>query len=94
MIPQIRKAASHVYSYQRTRAWTVIRDQFSYPRIIKFIFRWLPFLMRLYRVLLFLQVMYITFERQLNSNNNNNNLASFFEITKCPGGGERIYIII
>ncbi|KAG2220688.1 hypothetical protein INT45_012552 [Circinella minor] len=63
VIPQIRKIASHVYSYQRTRAWTVLRDQFSYPRIIKFIFRWLPFLMRFYRIFLFLQheVYYVAF---------------------------------
>ncbi|KAI9489657.1 flavin-binding monooxygenase-like protein [Zychaea mexicana] len=62
-IPELRKMASHVYSYQRTPAWISPRDQFSYPRILKFVFRWFPFLMKMYRFFLFLQheTFYINF---------------------------------
>ncbi|KAI8142280.1 putative monooxygenase [Fennellomyces sp. T-0311] len=55
VIPELRKVASHIYSYQRTPAWVAPRDQFTYPRIIKFVFRMFPILVRLHRILLFLQ---------------------------------------
>ncbi|KAI8147577.1 hypothetical protein BJV82DRAFT_710071 [Fennellomyces sp. T-0311] len=55
LIPELRKVASHVYNYQRTPAWISPRDQFFYSRTLKFVFKWLPFLMRLYRFLLFMQ---------------------------------------
>ncbi|KAJ8662953.1 hypothetical protein O0I10_001129 [Lichtheimia ornata] len=63
VIPELRKVASHVYSYQRTPAWVVPRDQFTYPRIFKFLLRWVPFLIRFYRNFLFIQheIYYIIF---------------------------------
>ncbi|KAI9272801.1 flavoprotein [Phascolomyces articulosus] len=61
-IPELRKVASHIYSYQRTVAWVSPRDQFTYPRIIKAVFRWFPALLKLYRFMLFLQhEMYYTY---------------------------------
>ncbi|KAI9257354.1 flavoprotein [Phascolomyces articulosus] len=62
-IPELRKVASHVYSFQRTPAWISPRDQFTYPSLLKFVFRWLPFLMRLYRIFLYLQheMYYVSF---------------------------------
>ena len=56
VIPELQKVASHIYSYQRTVAWVSPRDQFTYPRIIKLVFRWFPALLKLYRFMLFVQV--------------------------------------
>ena len=56
VIPELQKVASHIYSYQRTVAWVSPRDQFTYPRIIKLVFRWFPVLLKLYRFMLFVQV--------------------------------------
>ncbi|KAI9264198.1 putative flavoprotein [Phascolomyces articulosus] len=53
VIPEIRKVATHVYSYQRTPAWVNPRIQYSYSSIIKFMFRWIPFVMRFYRYYLY-----------------------------------------
>ncbi|KAG2224603.1 hypothetical protein INT45_003743 [Circinella minor] len=55
VIPELQKVASHIYSYQRTVAWVSPRDQFTYPRIIKMVFRWFPVLLKLYRFMLFVQ---------------------------------------
>ncbi|KAI9497767.1 putative flavin-containing monooxygenase [Zychaea mexicana] len=55
VIPELQKIASHIHSYQRTPAWVTPRDQFTYSRIVRIVFRWLPFLRKIYRFLLFLQ---------------------------------------
>ncbi|KAI9264199.1 cyclohexanone monooxygenase [Phascolomyces articulosus] len=53
VIPKLRKVTSHIYSYQRTPAWVLIRKQYSYSGFAKFIFRWVPFAMKLYRIYLY-----------------------------------------
>ncbi|KAG0170373.1 hypothetical protein DFQ28_005980 [Apophysomyces sp. BC1034] len=53
VVPVLTKTVGHLYSYQRTPAWTLPRNQFSYGKLVKFIFRWFPFVMRFYRFLLY-----------------------------------------
>ncbi|KAI8078751.1 uncharacterized protein BX664DRAFT_342609 [Halteromyces radiatus] len=53
-IPQLQKVVKHLYSYQRTPTWVAPRYQLKYPNGIKALFRWIPFLMRLQRILLYL----------------------------------------
>ncbi|GAA5798613.1 hypothetical protein HPULCUR_004018 [Helicostylum pulchrum] len=62
-IPELRKVAKHLISYQRTPAWIVPRDQFKYPRVSKFLLKHIPFLMRLYRNIIFFQheIYYLNF---------------------------------
>ncbi|KAI9493839.1 putative flavin-binding monooxygenase [Zychaea mexicana] len=55
VIPELQKVASHVYSYQRTPAWVLPRDQYLYSRTWKFIFRYVPFVLRFYRLLIFIR---------------------------------------
>ncbi|KAG2220697.1 hypothetical protein INT45_012561, partial [Circinella minor] len=52
-------------TYQRTPAWVTVRkfmflyykiDQFNYSRILKFLFRWIPFFMWIYRLYIFFQI--------------------------------------
>ncbi|KAI8888003.1 FAD/NAD(P)-binding domain-containing protein [Backusella circina FSU 941] len=54
-IPELRKTCKRLINYQRTPAWTVPRDQFKYGRIFKFLLRYMPFLIRLYRNAIFFQ---------------------------------------
>ncbi|ORZ00368.1 putative flavin-containing monooxygenase [Syncephalastrum racemosum] len=54
-IPELVKTVSHLYSYQRTPAWVSPRDQFRYPNLFKYAFRYVPFLLRFYRFLIYIQ---------------------------------------
>ncbi|KAI9257355.1 monooxygenase [Phascolomyces articulosus] len=56
LIPALRKLTHHLYSYQRTPAWVIKRNQFNYSRITKFLFRWVPLYMWVYRLYLFFRV--------------------------------------
>lgn len=56
VIPELRKVAKHLTSYQRTPAWIAPRDQFKYSKFAKFLLKYVPFLMRLYRNAIFFQV--------------------------------------
>ncbi|KAI8141363.1 hypothetical protein BJV82DRAFT_714940 [Fennellomyces sp. T-0311] len=66
VIPELRKVASHVYSYQRTPNWIATRKQYRYSSIVKFIFRWVPFVMWMYRMSIFFrnEARYIAFGYQ------------------------------
>ncbi|KAI9257356.1 hypothetical protein BDA99DRAFT_573639 [Phascolomyces articulosus] len=55
VLPELAKMASHIYNYQRTPAWVASRGQFAYSRLMQFLFRWVPFFMKLYRFYLFIQ---------------------------------------
>ncbi|ORZ00391.1 putative monooxygenase [Syncephalastrum racemosum] len=55
VIPELTKQVSHLYNYMRTPIWVVPRDQFNYSSLVKFIFRYVPFAMRLYRWFLYLK---------------------------------------
>ncbi|KAI9348817.1 hypothetical protein BD770DRAFT_395037 [Pilaira anomala] len=54
-IPELRKEAKHLISYQRTPGWILPRDQFTYPQFSKLLLKYVPFLLRFYRNLLFFQ---------------------------------------
>ncbi|KAI8637816.1 putative flavoprotein [Parasitella parasitica] len=54
-IPELRKVAKHLTSYQRTPAWIAPRDQFAYSGITKFLLQHVPFLMRIFRNAIFFQ---------------------------------------
>lgn len=58
VIPELRKVAKHLISYQKTPLWIFPRIQFAYPRVAKFLFKHIPFLMKLLRIAIFLQVQY------------------------------------
>ncbi|KAI8147058.1 hypothetical protein BJV82DRAFT_597567 [Fennellomyces sp. T-0311] len=53
-IPALVKQASKLVTYQRTPAWVLVRKQYYYSRLAKFIFRWIPFANKIYRFMLFL----------------------------------------
>ncbi|CAO3646817.1 unnamed protein product [Cunninghamella blakesleeana] len=53
--PHLQKKVAHLYSFQRTATWCGPRSQFQYSKLVQFIFKYIPFAMRLYRYLLFLQ---------------------------------------
>lgn len=55
-IPELRRVAKHLTSYQRTPAWIAPRVQFAYSRIIKFLLKHIPFFMRILRNTIFFQV--------------------------------------
>ncbi|CAO3646801.1 unnamed protein product [Cunninghamella blakesleeana] len=54
-IPELQKKVAHMTSYQRTPTWCFIRRQYSYSSFTKFIFKWIPFLINLYRFSLFVR---------------------------------------
>lgn len=54
-IPELRRVAKHLISYQRTIAWIAPREQFKYSKFTKFLLKYVPFLMRAYRNAIFLQ---------------------------------------
>ncbi|KAI7858157.1 hypothetical protein BDC45DRAFT_602757 [Circinella umbellata] len=56
LIPSLQKMTHHLYSYQRTPAWVTVRNQFNYSRISKFLFRWVPLFMWIYRLYIFFQI--------------------------------------
>ncbi|KAI8987029.1 putative flavoprotein [Pilobolus umbonatus] len=53
VIPELRKVAKHVVSFQRTPSFIFPRDQFRFSRIMKFLFRYVPFLMRFFRTCIY-----------------------------------------
>ncbi|KAI9249748.1 hypothetical protein BDA99DRAFT_589938 [Phascolomyces articulosus] len=55
VVPAVQKWASQLYSYQRSVTWCTKRHQYSYSALMKFIFRWVPFVALLYRLFLFLE---------------------------------------
>ncbi|SAM04258.1 hypothetical protein [Absidia glauca] len=63
MIPKLQPIVKHLMNYQRNPVWCVVRNQYSYSRLVKFLFRWVPFLMKLYRFSIFFQqeVFYLNF---------------------------------
>ncbi|KAI8141360.1 putative flavin-binding monooxygenase [Fennellomyces sp. T-0311] len=69
VVPELQKIAAHVYNYQRTPAWCNDRDQYSYSRLLKFIFKWVPFVMRLYRIYMYFSheyfFIYFKYHKQL-----------------------------
>ena len=56
VLPAVQNWASQLYSYQRSVSWCTKRNQYSYPALLKFIFRWVPLVACLYRLYLFLVV--------------------------------------
>ncbi|KAI7890615.1 uncharacterized protein EV154DRAFT_247520 [Mucor mucedo] len=54
-IPELRKVAQHLTLYQRTATWILPKDQFKYSKFAKFLLKYIPFLMRLYRNAIFFQ---------------------------------------
>ncbi|KAI8061415.1 hypothetical protein BC940DRAFT_310272 [Gongronella butleri] len=63
VIPKLQPMVSHLTNYQRTPTWCRVRRQYNYSSFVKFLFRWFPFLMFLYRVSLYLryEVQYLGF---------------------------------
>jgi cation diffusion facilitator CzcD-associated flavoprotein CzcO len=61
MIPKLQPIVKHLMNYQRNPVWCVVRNQYSYSRLVKFLFRWVPFLMKLYRFSIFFQVSVLRF---------------------------------
>lgn len=62
-IPELRRVAKHLISYQRTVAWVSPREQFKYSKFTKFLLKYVPFLMRMYRNAIFIQheIYYVNF---------------------------------
>jgi hypothetical protein len=56
VIPKIAPYAKSLYSYQRTPAWVMPRQQFTYPAWIKRLYAFFPIFMWLHRCRIFLQV--------------------------------------
>ncbi|KAI7860770.1 hypothetical protein BDC45DRAFT_562968 [Circinella umbellata] len=53
-IPELSKVATKLHNYQRSAIWCKIRGQYAYSSFVKFLFRWFPFLMKLYRLKIYL----------------------------------------
>ncbi|KAF7732364.1 hypothetical protein EC973_005260 [Apophysomyces ossiformis] len=62
-IPKLARLASSLTSYQRTPVWCMPRKQRAYSDRVKTIFRWFPWIMWLYRFILYikLELLYIPF---------------------------------
>lgn len=54
IIPNIVNTVSHLYSFQRSPAWVVPKNQVVYPRFVIYMFTYLPFVMLLYRAFHFI----------------------------------------
>lgn len=54
IVPNLANRAAHLHSYQRTPTWITPRNQHTYSKFIKKMFASFPFLMYLYRAVLFL----------------------------------------
>ncbi|KAI8076883.1 monooxygenase [Halteromyces radiatus] len=63
LIPKIQPIVSQLTSYQRNPTWCLVRGQYKYSRLTKFLFRWVPFLMKFYRYTIFLglELFYLNF---------------------------------
>ncbi|KAI8061412.1 putative flavoprotein [Gongronella butleri] len=55
VIPYLQERAQHLYTFQRTPTWVAPRLQFKYASLFKFLFRYVPFFNKLYRLYLFLE---------------------------------------
>ena len=55
-VPELSKAAAKLHNYQRSAIWCKIRGQYAYSSFVKFLFRWFPFLMKIYRLKIYLKV--------------------------------------
>ncbi|KAI9498576.1 flavin-binding monooxygenase-like protein [Zychaea mexicana] len=55
-VPELSKVASKLHNYQRTAIWCRPRGQYAYSALTKFLFRWCPLLMKLYRLKFYLIV--------------------------------------
>lgn len=66
-VPVLGKTAKELIVFQRTPAWVVPRLDFAYPRILQYLFAFIPGLSWLYRVLLYFyhDVRYYGFVRKL-----------------------------
>jgi cation diffusion facilitator CzcD-associated flavoprotein CzcO len=53
VVPSIVDTVKSLEVFQRNSPWTVMRGQIAYPWIMKVIFRYVPFVMRAYRNVLF-----------------------------------------
>ncbi|CAO3646805.1 unnamed protein product [Cunninghamella blakesleeana] len=49
VLPELQKKVKHLYNFQRSSAWIVPKPNAKYSNLVKFCFKWIPFLMRLYR---------------------------------------------
>lgn len=54
MVPEVAKVAKELYVFQRTAPYVQYKSDFPVPRIIKLIFRYIPFTMTLFRYTLYL----------------------------------------
>lgn len=50
VIPELAPAAKELHVFQRTPGWAVPRGNYTYPSFVKFLFRYVPFLLWLYRI--------------------------------------------
>jgi len=53
VIPQVAKVASNLLVFQRKPSWILPKFDFEFGRIAKFLFRYIPFLLTFYNILLF-----------------------------------------
>ncbi|ORX62084.1 FAD/NAD(P)-binding domain-containing protein [Hesseltinella vesiculosa] len=62
-IPKLQPVVAHLTNYMRTPTWCKPRRQYHYSTLVKFIFRWIPFALRLYRFSLYFryEVQYLGF---------------------------------
>ncbi|ORX90048.1 flavin-binding monooxygenase-like protein [Basidiobolus meristosporus CBS 931.73] len=56
IIPEIVNKVKTLYVYQRTPSWIVPRNNYRYNGVVKWIFRYVPFVRRVYRWFLFLNL--------------------------------------
>ncbi|ORZ05999.1 putative flavo protein [Absidia repens] len=49
VLPFLQKKSSKLYNFQRTPSWVGPRQQTEFSNLVKFCFRWIPFVMRFYR---------------------------------------------
>eukprot|EP01111_Echinosteliopsis_oligospora_P017690 TRINITY_DN7769_c0_g1_i1.p1 TRINITY_DN7769_c0_g1~~TRINITY_DN7769_c0_g1_i1.p1 ORF type:complete len:520 (-),score=102.96 TRINITY_DN7769_c0_g1_i1:38-1597(-) len=65
IIPQLAESVKKLQVYQRTATWVVPRDNYSYPRWLKSLFRVSPFCQRIYRSFIYLnnEITFYAFRR-------------------------------
>ncbi|CAO3589258.1 unnamed protein product [Absidia cylindrospora] len=63
LIPKLQPIVSHLTSYQRNPTWCIVRRQYKYSKFVQFLFKWVPFLMKLYRLYIYLgrEMFYVNF---------------------------------
>ncbi|KAI8881608.1 alpha/beta hydrolase fold-3 domain protein [Backusella circina FSU 941] len=55
IIPNIVNKVGHLYSYQRTPTWVNKKNNGKYSRLMKLIFRYVPFILYIYRCFIYLR---------------------------------------